>query len=62
MLLFSETTGIWFSNMQQFVFVLFCIYPTLMGKIYTIIKVFLSQKMVKVTNIHLLGIVPHQIW
>jgi len=54
------------------VFVLYCIYPIHTGKrwwqcaldasrIYTIIKVYSSQKLVTVTNINLSGIAPHQI-
>jgi len=54
------------------VFVLYCIYSIHTGKrrwqygldapgIYTIVKVFSSQKLVTVTNINLSGIVSHQI-
>jgi len=53
--------------------VLYCIYPILTGKrrcqcaldasgIYTIIKVFSSQKLATVTNTNLSRIAPHQIW
>jgi len=55
------------------VFVLYCIYPIHTGKrrwqcalnasgIYTIIKVYSSQKLVTVININMSGIAPHQIW